>query len=372
MKIRSVTPFILHVPVTGQTIADSTHTISHWGVVGVRIDTACGRQGFGFTGTHADLEGDRLVTQAIGQVYAPLLIGENPEEVVRLYYQLNRHPPLQWIGRSGILQLALCAIDTALWDLKAKAVEQPLWRLLGGATSEKLMAYNTDVGWLHLPLPTLVDQTRQAVEEQGFRGIKIKVGSPRFETDLRRIEAVREAIGLDLMLAVDGNGKWDLPTAQRFCQRAEAYDLFWFEEPLWYDDVAGHRRLANATSLPLALGEQLYTTDAFQQFFDAEAVHYAQPDVTRLGGVTPYLEVAHAAWMKRLPVAAHVGDMGQVHVHLAYHHPASTLLEYIPWIRNIFVEPIEVVDGDYRRPEMPGAGTTIRPDAFEAFGRSAE
>lgn len=369
MTIRSVTPFILHVPVTGNAISDSTHTITHWGVAGARIETDDGLEGYGFTGTHAHLPGDRLIAQAIAEAYAPLLIGQDPADTVQLYYQLNRHAPLQWIGRSGILQLALCAIDIALWDLKAKAASQPLWKLLGGRTTEKLMAYSTDIGWLHFPLPELVDGAKRAVEELGFRGIKLKVGSANPHVDLRRLEAVRHALGPDVMMAIDGNGKWDLPTAQRFCRAAEAFDPFWFEEPLWYDDVEGHRQLARNTSIPVALGEQLYTTDDFQRFLDAGAVQYVQPDVTRLGGITPYLEVAHAAWMKRLPVAAHVGDMGQVHVHLAYHHPASQLLEYIPWIRHAFAEPIEVVEGDYTLPSQPGAGTTPTPEAMEQFGK---
>jgi len=369
MKIQAVSPFILHIPVTGNAISDSTHTITHWGVVGVRLETDEGSMGFGFTGTHAHLPSDRLIARAMGECYEPLLLGEDPADVVSLHYKLNRHAPLQWVGRSGILQLALCAIDTALWDLKAKAARQPLWKLLGGQTCEKLMAYNTDIGWLHFPIDTLVAGAKRVIEEGGFRGIKLKVGSANPHEDLRRIEAVRQAVGPDIMLAVDGNGKWDLPTAQRFCAAAEAFDVFWFEEPLWYDDVRGHRELARSTRVPIALGEQLYTTDDFQRFFDADALHYAQPDITRVGGITPYLEVAHAAWLKRLPVAAHVGDMGQVHVHLAYHHPASTLLEYIPWIREIFAEPIEVVDGDYRLPAEPGAGTTLVPDAMERFGR---
>lgn len=369
MRIVSVDPFILHVPVTGQSISDSTHTITHWGVVGVRITTEEGLEGFGFTGTHAHLASDRLITDCLAGSYAPLLLGEDAGAVTRLWYQLNRHAPLQWVGRAGITQLALCAVDTALWDLKAKQAGQPLWAFLGGATSEKLTAYNTDIGWLHLSTEELVRGARHAVGELGFRGVKIKVGSPNPQEDLRRIGAVREAIGPDVMLAVDGNGKWDLPTAVRFCRAAESYDVYWFEEPLWYDDVAGHRELAQSTSIPIALGEQLYTTEAFETFLDARAVHYVQPDVTRLGGISPFIEVAHAANARHLPVAAHVGDMGQVHVHLAYWHPACGLLEYIPWIGEAFAEPIAVEAGNYLLPQQPGAGTTLAPETLERFGQ---
>ena len=152
-----------------------------------------------------------------------------------------------------------------------------------------MRAYNTDVGWLSLSDDALVQGSAFAVE-QGFGGIKIKVGS-NVERDLRRLAAVRQAIGPDITLAIDGNGKWDLPTCLRFARAAEEHDVYWFEEPLWYDDVQGHAQLARATRIPLALGEQLYTPEAFAEFFAQRAVHWVQPDVTRMAGLTDVLQV---------------------------------------------------------------------------------
>jgi len=369
MRIRAVDPLILHMPLNRDSIADSTHSITHWGVVGVRLRTDDGREGFGFTGTHADLASDRLIAACIGQCYAPMLAGEDPREGRRLWQKLARAPALQWVGRAGITQLALAAVDVALWDLRSKAAGMPLWQLLGGPVRERLPAYNTDVGWLSFADQALVDACRHAVEVEGFRGIKIKVGHERPALDLRRLEAVRRAVGPDVTLAIDGNGKWDLPTCLRFCAQAGPFDVHWFEEPMWYDDVASHAALARATSIPIALGEQLYSADAFESFMAAGAVHYVQPDVTRLGGVTEFLQVADAAHARRLPVAAHAGDMCQVHVHLSYAHPATSVLEYIPWIKDHFVEPIRVVDGDFSRPQVPGAGMTPTADALVRFSR---
>ena len=205
MKILSVTPFILHVPVTGASIADSTHTVTHWGVVGAQIETDAGLTGFGYTGTHAHLASDQLITRCIATCHAPLLVGEDARDIRRLWMKLARNPALQWVGRAGITTLAHAAIDVALWDLKAKAAGQPLWQLLGGAVREKVRAYNTDVGWLSLSDDALVQGSAFAVE-QGFGGIKIKVGSS-VERDLHRLAAVRRAIGPDVTLAIDGNGK---------------------------------------------------------------------------------------------------------------------------------------------------------------------
>lgn len=365
MKIKSVRPFILHVPVTGAQIADSTHAISHWGVVGAEIETQNGLMGYGFTGTHAHLPSDQLIARCIETCHAPLLVDEDASDSNRLWLKIARNPALQWVGRAGITTLAHAAIDVALWDLKAKAVQQPLWRLLGGQVRDKVRAYNTDIGWLSLTDDKLVQGAQRAVT-QGFTGIKIKVGSS-IERDLRRLAAVRQAIGPDVTLAIDGNGKWDLPTCLRFCQAAQDSDVFWFEEPLWYDDVKGHAQLARATRIPLALGEQLYTPDAFSEFFNQQAIHWVQPDVTRLAGLTDVLQVCDTAHAFRLPVAPHAGDMSQVHVHLSYAHPACQVLEYIPWIKDCFTDPAEVVDGYFRRPELPGAGTTPTAAAWAQY-----
>ncbi|WP_376097810.1 mandelate racemase/muconate lactonizing enzyme family protein [Roseomonas sp. CCTCC AB2023176] len=369
MRIRSVEPYILHLPIAGGGIRDSTHHVTHWGVVGARIETEDGLVGHGFTGTHAHLPSDRLIAGCIRDLWAPLLVGEDAQDSERLWTKLARFPPVQWVGRAGMTTLAHAAVDVALWDLRAKHAGLPLWRFLGGASGGEVAAYNTDVGWLSIPDDVLVDGCRRAVEEDGFPGVKVKVGSPNVTTDLRRVEAVRRAIGRDATLAVDGNGKWDLPTCLRFCRAAEPLDLLWFEEPLWYDDVGGHAALARATRIPVALGEQLYTQDAFHAFMDAGAVHWVQPDVTRLAGITEYVRVADAAHARRLPVVAHAGDMGQVHVHLAVWHPASTSMEWIPWIREWFEEPVRVARGIWLRPERPGASTTPTEEAFRRFAR---
>lgn len=258
MKIIAIEPFILHVPVTGGGIADSTHRISHWGLVGARIQAEGGLTGYGFTGTHAHLPSDRLIARWIGDCIAPLLVGEDAHDVLRLGQKVARNPALQWVGRAG----------------------------------------------------------------------------------------------------VDGNYKWDLATCQRFCVAAEDLDLFWFEEPLWHDDVKGHARLARSTRIPLALGEQPYTTDAYSEFFAQQAVHWVQPDVTRMAGLTEVLRICETALAWHLPVAPHAGDMSQVHLHLAYAHPACAVLEYLPWIAHCFTDPATVLDGFFRLPALPGAGTT--------------
>jgi len=367
MRISRIQTFILHVPVTSQRIADSTHQVTHWGAVGAIVHTDSGLPGYGYTGTHGHLATDRLIRDCMAHAFAPLLLGEDPGDGGRLWQKLYHEPSIRWVGRTGIVQMALSALDVALWDLRAKAAGAPLWRLLGGNGRKRLEAYNTDGGWLNWTRQQLVDCARAAVEE-GFRGIKLKVGSPDPLDDLDRIAAVREAIGPRVKLMIDANGRWDLPTATRFARRLDGYDVFWLEEPLWFDDVAGHAALARAIGTPIALGEQQYSLDAMRQFIAAGAVHYVQPDATRLGGVTAWLQAADLATAHRLPVVAHAGDMMQIHQHVSLAHPSCELLEYIPWLRECFEEPATVEGGVLKIPQMPGAGTTLKDDALGRFG----
>ncbi len=365
MKITQVETFILHVPVTRSRIADSTHQLTHWGAPGVIIHTDAGISGYGYTGTHAHLPTDRLITDCVAHAYAPLLLDEDPCQVRHLWQKLSHFPPVQWVGRSGITHLALSTVDIALWDIKAKAAGTPLWKLLGGTGTKTIEGYNTDGGWLNWSLEQVVADCRKSVEVDGYGAVKIKVGSPDPYDDLQRLEAVRQAIGRRTKLMVDANGRWDLTTALNLGRRFVDFDIYWFEEPIWFDDVDGHAALARKLQTPIALGEQLYTLDSFRNFIQTGAVHFVQPDAVRLAGVTEWWQVADLALAHRLPVVPHIGDMMQVHVHLALAHPACRMLEYIPWLRNCFEEPATVVDGHFVTPQLPGAGTTLTPAALQ-------
>ena len=308
-----------------------------------------------------------MIAELISEVYAPLLIGEDPREIKGLRDKLLHFPPVQWVGRAGITHLALSTIDIALWDLKAKAAHVPLWKLLADGEFKKIEAYNTDSGWLNWTLDQLVSESRQLVYEQGYQGVKIKVGSPDPDDDLERIEAVRQAIGPKAKLMVDANGRWDLQTALTIGKRLADYDVYWFEEPLWYDDVTGHATLTHKLQTPIALGEQLYTSYAFENFINAKAVYFVQADAVRLAGITEWWQVADLALAHHLPVVPHIGDMMQVHLHLCIAHPACRLLEYIPWLRNCFEEPATVRGGYFVTPQSPGAGTTLKPEALSEY-----
>jgi L-alanine-DL-glutamate epimerase-like enolase superfamily enzyme len=220
---------------------------------------------------------------------------------------------------------------------------------------------------MNWPLETLVSDYKRLVEAEGYRGVKIKVGSDEAGRDLERIEGVRNAVGPRVKLMVDANGHLDLPAAVSLGRRLGDFGVVWFEEPIWYDDVAGHRELAQQIDTPIALGEQLYRLDDFRNFITAGAVQFVQPDAVRVGGITEWWQVADLALAHRLPVAAHVGDMAQIHRHLAIAHAACSLLEFIPWTRDCFTDPATVSDGRFVAPTEPGCGTTLRSEAIERF-----
>jgi L-alanine-DL-glutamate epimerase-like enolase superfamily enzyme len=377
MKITGLEAFILHAPVTRGGIADSTHSLTHWGAPGVTIHTDTGLTGYGFSGTHAHLPTDRLITDCILYSYGPLLIGEQlsgdpllaSAEIRSLWEKLHKYSPIYWVGRAGITHLALGAIDVALWDIAAKRAGLPLWKLLGGSATKQVEAYNTDGGWLNWPLETIVTDCKRLTEEEGYRAVKLKVGGPDPTEDLRRVEAVRRALGPAIRIMTDANGRWTLDQAIATAGRLADYDVTWIEEPIYFDDVEGHRRLAEAIRTPIALGEQLYTYFQFRDFVHAGAVRYVQPDVTRLAGITEFLQVADLAHSHSLPVTPHVGDMAQVHQHLCFAHPACSLLEYIPWLHDWMQHPAHIEAGHYIAPDAPGAGTTPTHAALETINK---
>lgn len=371
MRISAIEPFIVHVPLK-DSIADSTNSIDHWGFAGVVLRSDAGIKGCGFTGTHAFLAGDRQITAYIASIYGPLLLGETVESracIGRIWRKLHDTPPLKWIGRAGLSHLALAAVDIALWDLFAKSENLPLWKILHrGGEPSPLQAYNTDAGWLSIPIDALVSGCLRSLE-RGFKGVKIKVGSSDPRDDLVRIEAVRKAIGADHPLMIDVNGRWSLQTASRLAPELDAFDLFWCEEPLYFDDLVSHMELAKIMRTPMALGEQLYSRFHFDAFLRTGAMKFVQADVARLGGITEWLAVADEAMDCRLPVVPHVGDMMQVHQHTGLAHPACELLEFIPWAQDCFEEPATVRDGEFLVPQAPGAGTTFTDVALAQLGK---
>jgi L-alanine-DL-glutamate epimerase-like enolase superfamily enzyme len=269
----------------------------------------------------------------------------------------------QGIGRRGLVAQAYSAIDLALWDLKAKAANLPLYKLLGGAR-ESSPVYGSDTAFLHMDVEEILDASRPYLE-QGMMGIKVKVGRDA-RKDADRVERLREAWGDDVWLAVDANQQYDFETAMAMGQFfEEEVGAGWFEEPLCCEDVEGHVRLSQALRLPLAAGETLYGIDEFEAYLRGDALGVLQPDVTRLGGLTNTLKVIALAERRRRPVSPHL--LPEVAVHLACGLPVVTSVEYMPWLYPVFIDPPAIVKGRIVPPSRPGLGLELNADMVAKF-----
>ncbi|MFC1442240.1 mandelate racemase/muconate lactonizing enzyme family protein [Streptacidiphilus sp. N1-10] len=356
--ITSVETYALAVPLK-RPIADSTAAMAHWTVPVVEIRTADGRVGTGISGIHCAPE---LLSGVIDPYYADALLGTDSEDVLgtwkRLYWL-----PTHWMGRSGVVHMALAMVDIALWDLAAQRAGKPLWQLLGG-TPDSIEAYNTDGGWLNLGDADLVRDVT-ALVDQGWSRVKVKVGRTDWREDARRVRAVRRAIGDDVTLMCDANQRWDLSTANRIMPVLEEVAMDWVEEPFHADDLRSHARLQASTRLDVAAGESIYSYHQFASFLEADAIRVVQADVTRVGGVTEWLQIAAQTAARGLRLAPHAGDMMQVHQHLAgtVLSEVPPLVEFIPWTQQAFVERSTVREGFLERPQAPGASTAIDPAA---------
>jgi L-alanine-DL-glutamate epimerase-like enolase superfamily enzyme len=344
-------------------VADSFNRAAAWGLPGILVRTDDGLLGTGYTSTLG--HGDRAIVDIIESDYGPRLVGQDALCTQRIWEELY-WSDAHWVGRTGITQMALAAVDMALWDLKAKALGVPLYKLVGGHKAGTVRSYNTDGGWLNFEIPRLVEEM-SAMVEQGFTGVKMKVGHPDPREDVRRVSAVRSALGDEVDLMIDVNQRWDLTTAMSWAPRFEDFGVAWLEEPLDPDDVAGHERLAAATRIPIALGEHVYSRTMFRDYIERGIVGYVQADVTRLGGVTEWLAVAEIAHAHHVPVVPHHADMMRVHQHLGAGHPACPMIECIPWLQEIFESPVDVRDGVFHVPDEPGASTTFDERRFHEF-----
>lgn len=314
----------------------------------VRIRCSDGGEGTGYSYTIGT--GGSSVIALLKDHLVPRLIGRDPALIEQLWRELLFATHATSVG--AITSLALAAIDTALWDWRCRRDGQPLWRAAGGAQTS-VPVYTTEGGWLHLSPDDLVRQSIEA-QQQGFRGAKLKVGKPRLAEDLARLRAVREAVGDGFELMVDANQCFTLGEALRRAPRYADLAIGWFEEPLPADDLEGHRRLAAQATLPIAVGESLYSPGQFGDYVRAQACHIVQVDVARVGGITPWLKVAHLAEACNLALAPHF--LMELHVSLTTAVPNGAWLEYIPQLDAVATSRVQIADGRAVPPEAPGLG----------------
>lgn len=336
---------------------DAVQTFLKQETVFVELVTDDDNRGIGYSYTIGT--GGRSVLAMLREHLLPRLVGADAACVEQVWFDLFASTRATTVG--AITSLALAAVDTALWDLRCKRAGEPLWQVAGGFR-RKVPLYDTEGGWLHLSTDELV-RGALASQAAGWPGVKLKVGKPRVDQDVERLRAVRDAVGPALDIMVDANQSMTHAEARRRAAAFEPLGLSWFEEPLPADDVAGHVALARSTSIPIAVGESMYSVAQFRDYLARDAASIVQADVARVGGITPWLKIAHLAEAFNVHVCPHF--LMELHVSLAAAIPNGRYVEHIPQLRAITRGQIRIEDGHAVAPDTPGLGIDWDLDALE-------
>ena len=331
-------------------------------VVVLRLRTDNGIEGIGITFYGGKMTGSLRV--AVEEL-AALTIGMDPLRTEQIVAKL-RAGTGDACGPGGIFTMAMSAIDVALWDIRGKYLNQPLWRLLGGHR-DRVPTYAS--GSLRRGLTD--DQAQKAADilvRKGFREMKTQMalpGNPTPAEECRRVRVVREAIGPDIKLMCDINQRWRPEQAIDIGSRIEDVGLFWLEDVTTADDYQGLARVTAALKTPIAGGEYLYGIAPFAQMIRHHSVDIVMVDIVRAGGVTQWMKIAGMAEAYNLPIVSHV--MPEILCHLIAACPNGLTVEYMPWMLALYEETPAIEDGMLVLPEKPGLGLKFDEKAIAAF-----
>jgi L-alanine-DL-glutamate epimerase-like enolase superfamily enzyme len=272
-------------------------------------------------------------------------------------------------GPAGMFTLALSAIDIALWDIRGKALNQPLWKLLGGAR-QQVPTYASGALRRNLSLDEVVAAAGR-LKEKGFREMKTQLALPGDTApakEVERMRRVREAIGPDIKLMCDINQRWRVEQAIDIGKRVEdaGVGLFWLEDVTAHDDYAGLARVNAALATPICGGELVYGIVPFRHMIEARSVDYVMIDLIRVGGITQWMKVAGMAEAFNLPVVSHV--IPEIHAHLVAAVPNGLTVEYMGWMLKLFDGVAAFDDGALVLPERPGLGLSFNQDTIKRYG----
>ena len=337
----------------------------------IKIKTDEGIYGVGEIGESYSIP--QSCKKIVEERFAPMLLGEDPFNIERLWHKMYMRTS-DW-GRKGIVLSIISGIDIALWDIVAKSLNKPLFKLLGGACRDLVRVYAS--AGMEKPVGEIIKEV-EGYLEKGYTAIKVRIGL-NFKRDYEVIQEIRKSFGYDLDLMVDaGQGYVDNPwtdfLAIQVAKKLEKFDLFWLEEPLHPDNIDGYRRLCNATSIPIATGENECTLFGFKDLISPRAADILQPDVTRAGGISECKKIAALASTYQLPVAPHTFGSG-VSFMANFHFIVSTanilIMEHdctANPLRDLLIkETVEVKNGFISLPTKPGLGIEINDDIEKKF-----
>jgi mandelate racemase len=259
---------------------------------------------------------------------------------------------LHLVGREGITVIALSGIDMAIWDALAKAANMPLASLLGGSPGP-VRAYNTNGLWLK-PLDELGDEAAALVSEGNYSGVKMRLGRTSLKDDIKAIANVRDAVGDDVHIMSDFNQGMAFGEALLRLHALDDQGLYWFEEPIVYDNIEACAQITREIKTPIQIGENIYGPREFYKAVVAHAADLYMPDLMRIGGVTGWMRSASIAGAAGLPLSSHLYP--EVSAHLLRVNESADWLESRDWGLPLIAEPFEIKDGNILVPDRPGNG----------------
>ncbi len=358
MKISGIVLHRLAVPLP-RPVRTSIHDLTHAHTVLVEMRSDAGAVGSGYCfafGRHAAAALHELVLDL-----APLYEGKDPAEARAHHAAAWR--ALNFLGHAGAGMMALAALDVACWDLAARAADLPLYRYLGGARN-RVPTYASSGLWIDYSIDELVGEADR-FRAQGHRAMKMRIGRANSAEDVERVRRLREAVGPEVRLLADVNQGWDEPTALRIGRQLEAYDLYWLEEPLPYEDLEGCARVSAALTMRVATGETDYGSLAMKRHLDLRVADVLMPDLQRMSGITEFMKAAALCEAYQQPVSSHL--FTETSCHLLAASPNGLILEHMNWWQELYGESLRVVDGHVVVPDRPGIGCELDPRALARF-----
>lgn len=356
MLIKSVDIQHFMIPLP-RILTDAKHgEMKQFGLITVTVKDESGQIGLGYTYT---VNAGSGAVAALLREISTILIGLDADCIEAVWQKLWWH--LHFVGRGGLVSFVMAAVDTALWDLKARKAQSPLWKLLGGH-NPRVVAYAGGID-LHLPLDDLLLQTEESLAN-GLRAIKMKVGRDNVAEDIVRIKAMRKLLGDNVPLMVDANMGWSVDKAIQAARYMADLNVTWLEEPTDPDDFKGYARIQAEGGLPIAAGENLHSLPEFRSIIECGGVTFVEPDVATCGGITPWLKIARLAEAHNLLVTSH--GVHDLHLHLLAAIPNASYLEIHGFGLERFIrDPIRICDGTAVAGNRPGHGVDLN---FEKLG----
>ena len=348
--IERLTTTVVDVPLP-RPITTSIHAIRSVGCVLVDVTTADGAIGQGFLFA---IDGRRI--QAFEEVvrdYARLVEGRDTGEAEAIWASV--WADLNPTGHAGITVSSLAAVDVAVWDAHARTLGVPLHSLFG-TCRDRVPTYASSGLWLSAGLDELADEALGFVND-GFRAVKVRIGSPDVADDVARVRAVREAVGPDVAVHADANQGFDVDHAVAVARALSPFDVAWLEEPVAYDDMAGHARVRAEGAVPVATGETVFARSGIRAVLAADACDVVMPDLQRVGGYTEMRRAGADAEAAGVPVSTHFFTEHSLTV--AASTPGCTSVEHVDWFAPLFAEEMDLVDGDLMVSDRPGTGFTF-------------